>query len=89
MELSKMEQRYEAVLGVIRDGLQVTEVAEALGVGRQTVHVWLARYEAEGLAGLEERSDRPKASSWQLVRPQCAPMSDGRRHDLPEQYRRP
>lgn len=37
MELSKMEQRYEAVLGVIRDGLQVTEVAEAFGVGRQTV----------------------------------------------------
>jgi len=65
-ELSKVEQRYEAVLGVIRDGLRVTEVAEAIGVGRQTVHVWLARYEAEGLSGLEERSHRPKASPLQM-----------------------
>ena len=32
MELSKMQQRYDAVLGVIRDGLTVTEVAEAYGL---------------------------------------------------------
>ena len=56
MELSKVEQRYEAVLAVIRDGLAVTEVAAAFGVGRQTVHVWLARYEAGGLGALEDRS---------------------------------
>ena len=42
-ELSKMEQRYDAVLAVIRDGMAVTEVAEKYGVGRQTVHVWLSR----------------------------------------------
>jgi len=43
VELSKMEQRYDAVLGVIRDGLTVTEVAEAFGVSRQSVHAWLRR----------------------------------------------
>ena len=31
VELSKMEQRYDAVLGVIRDGYSVAEVAQAYG----------------------------------------------------------
>jgi hypothetical protein len=33
-ESSKMEQRYDAVLGVIRDGFTVTEVAQKFGVVR-------------------------------------------------------
>jgi hypothetical protein len=34
-----------AVLAVVRDGWKVTEVAARLGVSRQSVHVWIARYE--------------------------------------------
>ena len=48
MEISVMEQRYQAVLAVQVDGLRVTEVAEKLGVSRQTVHSWLARYADHG-----------------------------------------
>lgn len=40
-ELSKMEQRYQAVMAVQVDGLEVTVVAEKFGVSRQTVHAWL------------------------------------------------
>ncbi len=47
-ESSKMEQRYDAVLGVIRDGFTVTEVATKFGVSRQAVHAWLKRYEEGG-----------------------------------------
>jgi len=43
------EQRYQAVLAVISDGLSVSQVAEKVGVSRQTLHSWLARYEAQGL----------------------------------------
>ena len=32
-ESSKMEQRYDAVLGVIRDGFTVTEVAQKWVIG--------------------------------------------------------
>lgn len=46
------EQRYQAVLAVISDGLSISQVAEKVGVSRQTLHTWLARYEAEGLDGL-------------------------------------
>ena len=53
------EQRYQAVLSVIADGLSVTQAAEKVGVSRQSLHAWLARYEAEGLEGLVDRSHRP------------------------------
>ena len=43
------EQRYQTVQAVIRDGLSVTQTPEKARVSRQTVHGWLARYEAEGL----------------------------------------
>jgi len=49
-ELSVAEQRYQAVMAVIGDGLLISQVAEKVGVSRQTVHAWLARYEAQGLA---------------------------------------
>ena len=66
VELSKMEQRYDAVLGVLRDGFSVSEVAEAYGVSRQSVHAWLARYEQGGLPALADRSRRPRSSPLQM-----------------------
>jgi transposase-like protein len=56
VELSVMEQRYQAVMAVVQDGWKVTEVADRLGVTRQAVHKWSGRYEAGALAGLADRS---------------------------------
>lgn len=36
-----MEQRFEAVIVVVRDGLPVVEVAARFGVPRQSVHPWI------------------------------------------------
>lgn len=44
VELGKMEQRYDVVLGVIGSGFSMTEVSAAFGVSRQTVHEWPRRY---------------------------------------------
>jgi transposase InsO family protein len=66
VELSKMAQRYDAVLGVIRDGYSVSEVALAYGVSRQSVHAWLARYEEGGLPALADRSHKPRSSPLQM-----------------------
>jgi len=66
-EISKMEQRYDAVLMVIKDGYSVSEVARKVKVSRQTLYKWLADYEAGGLVGLEDRSHRPhrrRQSTW-------------------------
>ncbi|HVF19282.1 MAG TPA: helix-turn-helix domain-containing protein [Mycobacteriales bacterium] len=58
VELSVVEQRYQAVLAVL-EGATVTEVASRFGVHRQTLHRWLRRYEAAGLAGLADRFLHP------------------------------
>jgi transposase InsO family protein len=80
VELTKMEQRYDAVLGVIRDGYTVGEVAQAYGVSRQSVHSWLARYEAGGLPALADQSHRPKTSPLQMAPRTEARLLELRRH---------
>jgi len=82
LELSKVEQRYDAVVTIARDGLRVTEVAEKFGVHRGTVYVWLARYEAGGLEGLADRPRRPRSSPLQMAPEVEARVLDARR-DIP------
>ena len=67
VEISVMEQRYQAVMAVVQDGWKVTEVADRLGVSRQAVHKWIARYEAGGLPALADRSHRPASCSHQIA----------------------
>jgi len=40
----------------------VAEVAAAFGLSQRCVYKWLARFRAEGLAGLGDRSSRPRCS---------------------------
>ncbi len=65
-ELSVAEQRYQAVLAVISDGLSVSQAAQKVGVSGQTLHAWLARYEQAGLEGLIDRSHRPVSCPHQM-----------------------
>jgi transposase InsO family protein len=66
-EMSVAEQRYQAVLAVIGDGRTVKDVASQWSVSRQTVHAWLAKYEAGGLEGLGDRSHRPESCPHQMA----------------------
>ncbi len=45
---------------VIEQGWSLTEAAEAAGVSERTCSKWVARYRAEGEAGLVDRSSAPK-----------------------------
>jgi transposase InsO family protein len=66
VELSKVEQRYDAVLAVIRDGLTISEAALAYGVSRQSIYRWMQRYEQGGLPALAERSHKPRSCPHQI-----------------------
>jgi len=66
VELGLVEQRYQAVLEVLNDGATVTDVARRNGVARQTVHEWLRKYAARGLAGLVDVSSRPQSCPHQM-----------------------
>lgn len=47
---------------VREEGWPVAHVAKAMGISRQCAHRWLARWDAQGDAGLEDRSSRPHTS---------------------------
>lgn len=55
------EHRYRAVLRV-QQGVPIAQVAREVGASRQSVYSWMARYQAEGLTGLTDRSRRPHRS---------------------------
>ena len=43
-------------------GRPIAHVARELGISRQCAHRWIARFDAEGAAGLQDRSSRPHRS---------------------------
>jgi transposase InsO family protein len=67
VELGVVEQRYQAVLEVLNDGVPIVEVAARFGVTRQSVHRWLRRYAAQGLAGLVDASTVPGPCPHQMA----------------------
>lgn len=66
VELDVVEQRYQAVLEVLHQGVSVTDVARRFGVTRQTVHRWLRLYANAGLGALADRSSRPGSCPHQI-----------------------
>jgi hypothetical protein len=46
----------------VSSGRPVAHVAKEVGVSRQCAHRWVARYAAEGEAGLQDRSSRSQRS---------------------------
>ena len=51
--------RAELVRRVVVEGQTPTAVAAAFGVTVKTVRKWVARFQAEGVKGLQDRSSRP------------------------------
>src|SRR3954470_16316387 len=49
----------EHMVNMVRGGQTPKAVSEAVGVCPRTVRKWVERFEAEGLAGLQDRSSRP------------------------------
>ena len=45
-----------------RAGWRQAQIAAAMGISRKCVRTWITRYEAEGEAGLVDRSSRPHTS---------------------------
>jgi hypothetical protein len=50
-------------MAVLQDGWKVIEVAEHLGVARQTIHRWIARHEAGGVLTASSSGTTPSRSN--------------------------
>jgi len=66
VELSMVEQRYQAVREVLDTGATITDVASRYGVDRRTLHRWLTRYASGGLEALATQSSKPATSPTQM-----------------------
>jgi transposase InsO family protein len=59
----------ETMLARLQAGQHQADVAQAMGVSLTTLKKWLRRFRAEGLAGLQDRSSRPRCSPRALREP--------------------
>jgi hypothetical protein len=72
---------------VVDDGWTAASSAVAFGISVRTVRKWLARYRAEGPAGLVDRPSRPRdprtriRDGWAAADPPSAPLPADRRRD--------
>lgn len=57
-----MDQKTQFISEYLRDSLSFTELCQRYHISRKTGYKWIARYEAEGPAGLVDRSRRPHSS---------------------------
>jgi transposase len=53
--------RAEMVRRILKEGRPAHEVATDFGISTRTARKWLARFRAEGAAGLENRPSRPRS----------------------------
>lgn len=61
-QTTPMDLRLLFITDYLRQLESVTDLCRRYGISRKTGYKWLVRYKAEGPAGLQERSRRPKSS---------------------------
>jgi transposase len=66
-EVSSMSQREEFVVLASVEGANSSELCRRFGVSRKTGYKWLARYVADGVAGLADQSRRPLKPSGRRI----------------------
>ena len=61
-EMNAMSIRKEFVILALQTGSNIRGLCRQYGISSRTAYKWIARYQAEGEAGIEERSRRPQHS---------------------------
>ena len=58
-ECSRVDQRILLVCEFMKGEQQMAELCRSFGASRKTAYKWVARYKADGPAGLADRSRAP------------------------------
>jgi putative transposase len=74
-----MDQKTQFVAEYLRDTITFSELCDRYGISRKTGYKWIDRYQAEGPAGLAERSRRPHLSPDQTPEPLRLAIIEARR----------
>jgi putative transposase len=67
LETAPVDQRLDFLTAHRRGGYTTTELCVRFGISRKTGYKWLARYDAEGPRGLQNRSRRPHTSPQRIA----------------------
>jgi transposase len=74
-----MDQKTQFVSEYLRDTISFTELCDRYGISRKTGYKWIDRYQAEGPAGLADRSRRPHSSPDETPEPLRLAIIEARR----------
>ena len=74
-----MDQKTQFVSEFLRHTISVTELCDRYGISRKTGYKWIDRYQAEGPAGLADRSRRPHSSPDETPEPLRLAIIEARR----------
>jgi transposase InsO family protein len=61
-EATVISERYEFVVLASQAGANIQQLCDSYGISRTTGYKWLQRWQADGVAGLEDHSRRPRHS---------------------------
>lgn len=64
-QVTSMSEKKEFIRLAVREGANLSRLSRYFQVSRKTAYKWLGRFDQEGLAGLADRSRRPRSSPWQ------------------------
>lgn len=59
-QVTPMNEKTQFIADVLRQTLSISELCDRYGISRKTAYKWIGRYQADGPAGLCERSRRPQ-----------------------------
>lgn len=77
-ETCVMDQRVELIGSWLQREYTITELSSMYGISRNTVYKWIARYDMEGLEGLEERPRVPGSHPNATAEPMVDAIVDAR-----------
>ncbi len=77
-------------VAMVREGRSQKEVAEALGVSRQSVNGWAKRYASSGATGLEDRrTNEHRRDKGSLTKKEAQRVQNWMKDKCPDQMKRP
>src|SRR5215218_1593479 len=79
LETVPVDQRLDFLTAHRRGGYAMTELCARYGISRKTGYKWLARYAAEGVRGLAERTHAPHACPHRIADALATLLLDVRR----------
>ncbi len=79
-QTSPMDQRLQFIADYQPKPCTMTELCERFRISRKTGYKWIERFEAEGPAGLLERSRRPNTCPHEIPSPVVRALLEARRH---------